>query len=98
MAWAAHEDRVSLGGMLTKFRSMGRTAWQFYRRHPSLNVALWTGTHPVLLVLKRRAYPWAKAEQLLGQRDWEDGAKAFSNYRFLLEAAYTQGLLEGKGG
>ena len=97
-ARAAHEDRVDLDTMLAKARSMGRLAWQFYRMHPSFRVALWTGTHPLSLRFKRWAYPWARAESFLKQRDWEQGAGAFAIYRFLLEAAYTQGLLEGQGG
>ncbi len=97
-ARAAHEDRVSLEGMLSKFRSLGRLAWQFYRMHPSLRVALWTGIYPLSLRFKRWAYPWPRAQQLLRERGWERGAGAFGVYRFLLEAAYTQGLLEGRGG
>jgi len=97
-ARAAHEDRVSLEGMLTKFRSMGRVAWQFYQMHPSLRVALWAGTNPFSLLLKRWAYPWPMAEKILQDRSWEQGQRAESVYRFLLEAAYTQGLLEGKDG
>ncbi len=97
-ARAAHEDRVCLEGMLTKFRSMGRLAWQFYCLHPSVQVAFWTGVHPLSRAYKRWAYPWARAESFLKQRDWEQGAGAFGIYRFLLEAAYTQGLVEGQGG
>lgn len=97
-ARATHEDRVNLEGMLHKFRSMGRMAWQFYRMHPSLQVALWTGANPLSLALKCWAYPWRVAEQMLQNRAWEQGARAGSAYRFLLEAAYTQGLLEGRGG
>ncbi len=97
-ARAAHEDAVSLEGMLLKYRSMGRTAWQFYRRHPSLQVALWTGANPVSLVFKRWAYPWTQAQKMLEDRAWEQGGQAHRAYRFLLEAAYTQGLLEGQGG
>lgn len=97
-ARAAHEDRVSLEGMLTKFRSMGRMAWQFYKMHPSPRVALWAGTNPFSLRFKRWAYPWPMAEKMLQDRSWEQGQRVESVYRFLLEAAYTQGLLEGKGG
>ncbi|WP_299426243.1 glycosyltransferase family 2 protein [uncultured Meiothermus sp.] len=96
-ARAAHEDRVNLEGMLTKFRSMGRMAWQFYRMHPSLEVALWTGANPISLIFKRWTYPWPRAEKILQERNWEQGEGAESAYRFLLEAAYTQGLLEGRG-
>lgn len=94
-ARAAHEDRVSLEIMMAKLRSMGRMAWRFYQLHPHPLVALWTGVHPLLRAYKRWAYPWAKAERLLQVRDWEGGVGAFASYRFLLEAAYTQGLLEG---
>lgn len=97
-ARAAHEDRVSLEGILAKFRSMGRMAWQFYKMNPSLRVALWAGTNPFSLHFKRWAYPWPMAEKMLQDRSWEQGQRAESVYRFLLEAAYTQGLLEGKGG
>jgi len=97
-ARAAHEDRVGLEAMLAKVRSMGQVAWQFYRLHPSVQVAFWTGVHPLSRAYKRWAYPWARAESLLAQRDWEQEAGAFGVYRFLLEAAYTQGLLEGQGG
>ncbi len=97
-ARATHEDRVNLEGMLHKFRSMGRMAWQFYQMHPSPQVALWTGANPLSLALKRWAYPWRVAERMLQDRAWEQGARAGSAYRFLLEAAYTQGLLEGRGG
>ncbi|GIW33564.1 glycosyltransferase family 2 protein [Meiothermus sp.] len=97
-ARAAHEDRVNLETMMKKARSMGRMAWQFYRMHPSPQVALWTGANPASLTLKRRLYPWDRALRLLEKRGWEQGAGAFRRYRFLLEAAYTQGLLEGRGG
>ncbi len=97
-ARARHVDRVNLEGTLGKFRSMGRMAWQFYRKRPSLEVALWTGANPVSLALKRWVYPWSRAQQMLQDRAWEQGARAESGYRFLLEAAYTQGLWEGKGG
>jgi hypothetical protein len=83
---------------MAKVRSMGRMAWQFYRLHPYPLVAFWTGVHPLFRAYKRWAYPWARVEQLLRERHWEDGAGAFGVYRFLLEAAYTQGLLEGDGG
>ncbi|WP_337871248.1 glycosyltransferase family 2 protein [Meiothermus sp.] len=94
-ARAAHEDRVSLDVMVAKSRSLGRMAWQFYRLHPHPLVALWTGVHPLARAYKRWAYPWPRAERLLQARDWEAGAGAFARYRFVLEAAYTQGLLEG---
>lgn len=94
-ARAAHEDRVSLEVMVAKSRSLGRMAWQFYRLHPHPLVALWTGVHPLARAYKRWAYPWARAERLLRARDWEAEAGAFARYRFVLEAAYTQGLLEG---
>ncbi|RIH87414.1 Chondroitin synthase [Meiothermus luteus] len=94
-ARAAHEDRPSLEVALAKQRSMGRMAWEFYRLHPHPLVALWTGVHPTSRLYKRLAYPWAKAEQLLQDRRWEEGPGAFRGYRFLLEAAYTRGLLEG---
>lgn len=94
-ARAAHEDRVSLEVMVAKSRSLGRMAWRFYRLHPHPLVAFWTGIHPLSRAYKRWAYPWARAERLLRVRDWEEGAGAFACYRFVLEAAYTQGLLEG---
>jgi GT2 family glycosyltransferase len=96
-ARATHEDRVNLEGVLAKYRSMGRMAWQFYRLHPGLQVALWTGANPISLAFKRWAYRWPRAERLLQERGWEQGEQAFAHYRFLLEAAYTQGLLEGRG-
>jgi glycosyltransferase involved in cell wall biosynthesis len=97
MARARHEDRVNFEGMMRKSRSLGRMAWKFYRLHPSLLVALWTGVNPVSLAFKRWAYRWPRAERLLQERGWEQGEQAFAYYRFLLEAAYTQGLLEGRG-
>lgn len=97
-AQAWHHDPVSLEAMLEKWRSMGRMAWRFYAAHRTLEVALWTGTHPLSLALKRWLYPWSKAERLLAERCWEEQEGADRKYRFLLEAAYTQGLLEGRGG
>ncbi len=97
-AQAAHLDRVNLEAMLAKYQSMGRMAWRFYRLHPSLPVALWTGVHPLALAYKRWAYPWSKAERLLAERSWERSRSANHHYRFLLEAAYTRGLLEGLDG
>ncbi|RDI96265.1 glycosyltransferase [Meiothermus sp. QL-1] len=94
-ARVAHEDRVSLEAALAKRRSMGRMAWQFYRLHPHPLVALWTGVHPLFRAYKRWTYPWARAERLLEDRSWEQGEGAFRGYRFLLEAAYARGLLEG---
>ncbi|PZA07590.1 MULTISPECIES: glycosyltransferase family 2 protein [unclassified Meiothermus] len=95
-AQAWHYDPVTLEAMLEKWRSMGRMAWRFYATHKSLEVALWTGTHPLSLALKRWLYPWSKAEALLAERFWEEREGAAGKYRFLLEAAYTQGLLEGR--
>jgi len=95
-ARAAHLDAVRLDSMLEKLRSMGRMAWKFYRLHPSLEVAFWTGANPLSLAYKRRFYPWAKAQELLENRAWEATAEAFKNYSLVLEAAYTRGLLEGK--
>lgn len=95
-AQAWHHDPVSLEGMLEKWRSMGRMAWKFYAAHKSLEVAFWTGTHPLSLALKGWLYPWSKAEGLLAERCWEEQAGAAGKYRFLLEAAYTRGLLEGR--
>lgn len=93
-ATASHEDALTLELALKKWRSMGRTAWEFYRLHPSLHTAMWTGANPVSLLYKRLAFPWSKAERLLAERSWETIAQASQRYRFLLEAAYTQGLLE----
>lgn len=95
-AQAWHHDPVSLEGMLEKWRSMGRMAWKFYATHKSLEVALWTGIHPLSLWLKRWLYPWNRAERLLADRFWEEQEGASSKYRFLLEAAYTRGLIEGR--
>lgn len=95
-ARAAHLDRVRLEAMVTKLGSMGRMAWEFYGLHPSLEVAFWTGANPLSLAYKRWFYPWAKAQRLLEDRAWESTSAAFGNYSFILEAAYTRGLLEGK--
>ncbi|MCS7195019.1 MAG: glycosyltransferase [Meiothermus sp.] len=97
-ARAAHEDRLGLEAALAKQESMGRMAWRFYRLHPHPLVALWTGVHPLSRAYKRLAYPWARAEQLLRERAWEEAPGASGRYRFLLEAAYTRGLLEGAPG
>jgi glycosyltransferase involved in cell wall biosynthesis len=93
-ATASHEDALTLESALGKWRSMGRTAWEFYRLRPTFHTAMWTGVNPVSLLYKRVAFPWSKAERLLAERDWETEGRANEHYRFLLEAAYTQGLLE----
>lgn len=95
-ARAAHLDAVTLDAMVAKLGSMGQMAWAFYRLRPSLEVAFWTGANPLSLAYKRRFYPWAKAQKLLEDRAWEGTSAAFGNYSFVLEAAYTRGLLEGK--
>lgn len=95
-ARAAHLDAVTLDSMVEKLHSMGQMAWAFYRLHPSMEVALWTGANPLSLAYKRLFYPWDKAQKLLDNRAWEGTSEAFKNYGFVLEAAYTRGLLEGK--
>ncbi|HEU4741476.1 MAG TPA: glycosyltransferase [Meiothermus sp.] len=95
-AQAWHHDPVSLEAMLEKWQSMGRMAWKFYAAHKSLEVAFWTGVNPLSLGLKRWLYPWGKAERLLAERSWEEQEGASSKYKFLLEAAYTRGLIEGR--
>lgn len=95
-AKAAHLDAVTLDAMLEKLHSMGRMAWAFRRIHPGLEAAFWTGANPLSLAYKRLFYSWNKAQKLLDDRAWEGAADAFKNYSFVLEAAYTQGLLEGK--
>ncbi|MGL4610869.1 MAG: glycosyltransferase family 2 protein [Trueperaceae bacterium] len=92
-ATASHEDVLTLETALKKWRSMGRTAWQFYKLHPNRHVALWTGTHPVSRLYKRMTYSHKKVTDLLSNREWENSTKAFQNYKYLLEAAYTEGLL-----
>ena len=95
-AKAAHEDLVTLENMLIKVRSMGRMAWQFLHLHPGWEVAMFTGANPLSMTYQRLAFPWKKAEQLLQNREWETGARAFKNYNFVLSAAYVEGLLEGR--
>lgn len=95
LAW--HEDAVTLEGMMRKWQSLGRNAWRFVRAHPNLTVRAWTGTLPLVVALKRIQHPWARAEHLLGTRSsWENTPRAPRNHAFLLEAAYTRGLLEGQ--
>jgi glycosyltransferase involved in cell wall biosynthesis len=97
-AQAAHEDAVSLEGIMTKWRTLGRSAWTFVRAHPNLTVWAWTGTLPLAVGIKRALYPWIRAERLLETRTaWEGGPLAARRYAFLLEASYTRGLLEGQG-
>jgi glycosyltransferase involved in cell wall biosynthesis len=95
-AKAAHEDLVTLDGMVKKVEQMGRSAWQFLGLQPSLEVALWTGANPVSMAYKRLTSSWPRAQALLENRSWEYTPKAFSNYQAILAAAYTKGLLEGK--
>jgi glycosyltransferase involved in cell wall biosynthesis len=97
LAW--HEDAVTLEGMMGKWQSLGRNAWRFVQAHPNWTVSAWTGTLPLVVALKRMQHPWARAEQLLRTRiNWENTAQAARNHAFLLEAAYTRGLLEGQSG
>ncbi len=95
LAW--HEDAVTLEGMMEKWRTLGRNAWRFVQAHPNWTVRAWTGTLPLVVALKRIQHPWVRAEALLETRPtWEQSSGAARNHAFLLEAAYTRGLLEGQ--
>jgi glycosyltransferase involved in cell wall biosynthesis len=92
-AW--HVDAVTLEGMMAKWRLLGRTAWKFVGAHPNFTVRAWTGTLGLAVFLKRSGFSPAKVQGLLESRTaWEAGASASKHFAFLIESAYTQGLLE----
>lgn len=88
-----HHDRVQLATSRVKFEAMGRAAWTFHGLHPTLQVALWTGTHP-LSRLARRLF----RQEWRGDRLVERGEEALSDaqYRAVLEASYARGLRLGE--
>lgn len=89
-----HRDAVDFDSMREKYRRMGRAAWTFARLHPVPEVALWTGTHPVSLALRRLARHEARAARLLAGRG--TAALTDAQYALCLEAAYGRGLREGR--
>jgi glycosyltransferase involved in cell wall biosynthesis len=96
IAW--HVDAVTLEGMMAKWRLLGRTAWKFVGAHPNFTVRAWTGTLGLAVLLKRLGFSPVKVQGLLESRaDWEAGALAAKRFSYLIESAYTQGLLEKDG-
>jgi glycosyltransferase involved in cell wall biosynthesis len=93
MAW--HVDAVTLEGMCGKWRTLGAAAWRFARAHPNLTVRAWTGTLWLAVLFKRLSFSESKVRALLETRaDWESGPLAARRFSYLIESAYSQGLLE----
>ena len=88
-----HHDEVDFEGMRRKFRRMGRSAWVFTTLRPTLEVGIWTGTHRVSRALRRLIGQERRAARLL-ERD-PDGLSD-AQYLLCLEAAYAEGLREGR--
>lgn len=91
-AVAEHRDEVRFSTVLDKFRCMGEMAWVFYHLHPRLEVALWTGVHP----LSRLARRLVMLETRVKRFPQHDGADLRDReYALCLEAAYARGLRQG---
>ncbi len=84
-----HEDAVDFASHLEKYYAMGRSAWTFYHLHPTLQVAVWTGVHPLARWYKKMTGIERRAAALKGR-----GPGEFSDedYRVCLEAAYLKGV------
>jgi glycosyltransferase involved in cell wall biosynthesis len=93
-AQVEHRDAVDFHSMRDKFRRMGEAAWTFTRLHPGREVALWTGTHGVSRAVKRLVGQERRAARLLAGRSVDELTD--SQYALCLEAAYAQGLREGR--
>lgn len=93
-AQVEHRDAVDFHSMRDKFRRMGEAAWTFTRLHPGREVALWTGTYRVSRAVKRLAGQERRAARLLARRSVDELTD--SQYALCLEAAYAQGLREGR--
>ena len=87
-----HHDAVQLASSRGKFEAMGRAAWTFLRLHPTLQVALWTGTHPLSLLARRLSRQEQRGDRLVA-----GGEVALSDaqYRTVLEGSYARGLRLG---
>jgi|GEM_PF-2456046 len=88
-----HHDQMTIGEMERKFEQFGASAWMFASLHPSTEVRVWTGTHPLSRFGRRFLLHEVRARQIrkrdpetLSDRDWV----------VLLEAAYGRGLRAGK--
>lgn len=92
-ALVEHHDRVSFSRTVHKFYEMGRMAWVFARLQPSLRVAMWTGTHP----LSRLGRALLRQRQRAAGLPRTDGAALTdARFRLCLEAAYAEGLADGR--
>jgi glycosyltransferase involved in cell wall biosynthesis len=91
-ALVEHHDAVDFEGTLRKYRQMGRSAWVFHHLHPTLEISIWTGTHPVSRALRRLVGQERRGARLL-ERD--PSSLTDAHYLLCLEAAYAEGLSEG---
>ncbi len=88
-----HHDAVELPTSRSKFEAMGRAAWTFLRLHPTLQVAVWTGTHPLSRLARRLLRQEQRGETLMAR-----GEEALSDaqFRAVLEGSYARGLRLGE--
>lgn len=78
-----HLGRQLEGDYETRAFSAGRAQWRVYKQHPSLEVGMMLGVHPLVLGLKRLAFSEALAPYL-----------PYPRYRY--ERAYYRGVMEEK--
>ena len=87
-----HYDRVTFATTESKYYRLGRRAWTFARLHPSLDVQLWTGTHPVSRLARLALLHPLRAARLRGR---DVGELTDRQIAVLLEVAYARGLADG---
>jgi len=87
-----HFDRVTFATTESKYYRLGRRAWTFARLHPSLDVRLWTGTHPVSRLARLALVHPLRAARLRGR---DVGELSDRQIAVLLELAYARGLADG---
>lgn len=88
-----HHDAVEFEGTRRKYRQMGRSAWVFLGLHPSLEVSVWTGTHPLSRAFRRLIRLESRSAHLLGRSQTELTDR---DYNLCLEASYAAGLRDGQ--
>jgi glycosyltransferase involved in cell wall biosynthesis len=88
-----HIDRVTFETTSSKYHRLGQRAWTFARLHPSLDVRLWTGTHPLSRLARRALLHPLRAARL---RDRDIAELSDRQIAVLLEVAYARGLADGE--
>jgi glycosyltransferase involved in cell wall biosynthesis len=88
-----HIDRVTFEAAQSKYHRLGQRAWTFARLHPSLDVRIWTGTHPLSRLARRALLHPLRAARLRGRDVAELSDRQIA---VLLEVAYARGLADGE--